>query len=86
MMTNTTNPEFTPMTQEDSRARGKMSLTIGLILGALVLSFYAVTIARIKVNMAKRHELEAQGKTVPTAILDLPKKQNAQKDKRATGY
>ncbi len=73
MTTNTTAPEFTPMTKEDSRSRGKLSLVIGLILGGLVLSFYAVTIVRIKDNLARRQQLEAQGIKVPPAIPGAPR-------------
>lgn len=53
--------EFKPMTSAEGQSRRKLSITIGLILGFLVVSFYAVTIVRLKGNVAKRAQMQSSG-------------------------
>ena len=54
-------PEIKPMTSTEGQSRRKLSITIGLILGFLVVSFYAVTIVRLKGNVAKRAQMQSSG-------------------------
>ena len=61
---------FSPLSEEESRSRRKMSFVIALILGVMVTSFYVVTIVRLQTNMAKRAKMKNQAVTLGQAASE----------------
>jgi hypothetical protein len=62
----------TPLTRSEAGSRRKNSLAIAVILVFLVTLFYAVTIVRLKGNVANRAKMQSSGGVVDSKP-EMPK-------------
>ena len=68
---------FTPMSIEEGHARRKNSLVIGLVLFALAVLFYAVTIVRLQGNVAKRMSMPSLPNAQTSIVVSPSTTKNA---------
>jgi len=67
------------LSEEEKKARNKMSIIIGLILLAVVVSFYVVTLIKLQGNVAQKIILDKQAvASEASAIVSVPKDKKGQ--------